>query len=94
MSTLYLGQIDPDKIDKNKIRTYEDKNGNTRMSIDIAIWVDENPSEEWKAVSVQQSTKQDEPKIYLGNAKKWQKKVDLSPDRSQNENEAIDSLPF
>ena len=42
MSTLYLGSIDPDKIDENKIRTYEDKNGNTRRSINVAVWVDAN----------------------------------------------------
>jgi len=96
MSTLYLGSIDPDKIDKNKIRTYEDKNGNTRRSINVAVWVDDNPSEDWKAVSIQQSTKKEEDSIYIGNAKKYVKAGDITPERSENEAIAAgtDDLPF
>lgn len=96
MSVLYLGSIDPDKIDKNKIRTYEDKSGNTRRCIDVAIWVDDNPSEDWKEVSIQQSTKKEEDTIYLGNAKKWQKAGDITPEREKNEAVAAgdSDLPF
>lgn len=72
MSKLYLGQIDPDKIDKSKIREYEDKNGNKRRSIDVSIWINDDADEKWKQCGIQQSTKKDETPIYLGNAKKWE----------------------
>jgi hypothetical protein len=95
MAQLYLGQIDPDKIDKSKIREYEDKNGNKRRSISVSIWVDSNPSEDWKAVSIQQSTKKEEDSIYLGNAKKWERQTgDITPERTSNDATANDPLPF
>ena len=96
MTQLFLGSIDPSKINKEKIRTYEDKNGNSRKCIDVAIWVDDNPDEDWKAVSIQQSTKKGEDTIYLGNARKWTKAGDITPERSENEAIAAvkDDLPF
>lgn len=64
MNKLYTGKINVSNIDDKRL--FEGKKGNW---MDIVIWVDDNPSEDWKAVSIQQHTKQGEDKIYLGNAK-------------------------
>lgn len=95
MSTLYLGSIEISKIDKTKIKDYE-KDGVVRKFIDVTIWVDDNPSEDWKAVSIQQRTKKEEDSIYIGNAKKYVKAGDITPERSENEAIAsgTDDLPF
>lgn len=95
MSTLYLGSIDVTKIDKSRLKEFTRKDGTKGTSLDIAVWIDENPSEDWKACSIQQSTKKDEEKIYLGNGKKWEVRPhDLTPEHDQAQDEAPDSLPF
>jgi len=95
MANLYLGSIEISKIDKTKIKDYE-KDGVVRKFIDVTIWVDDNPDQDWKAVSIQQSTKKEEDSIYIGNAKKYVKAGDITPERSENEAIAAgtDDLPF
>ena len=95
-SKLYLGSIDPMKIDKSKIKTFTRRDGTEGKSIDVTIWVEDNPSEDWKAVSIQQSTTKDEANIYLGNCKEY-----ISRDAPQgrmgaveNESPEKDDLPF
>lgn len=64
MNKLLIGKINLSKIDKTKI--FEGKKG---KYIDIAIWFSEEPDQFGNNLSIQQSTKKDEPKIYLGEAK-------------------------
>ena len=59
------------KIDKTKIKSFTRKDGSIGKSIDVAIWVETEPTEDWKAVSIQQSSKKEEPTIYLGNCKEY-----------------------
>ena len=71
MDKLYLGKINLKKIDKNRI--FDGKDGN--KWIDITIWVSE-PDQFGNELSIQQSTKRDEAKIFLGNAKEYIRKED------------------
>lgn len=96
MSNLYLGSIDLTKIDKSRLKEFTRKDGTKGISLDVAVWIDDDPTEDWKALGIQQSTKKDEEKIYLGNGKKWQTQPhDQTPQSSQAlEDGAIDDLPF
>lgn len=104
MSTLYLGKIDVSKIDKSRLFK-----GAKGTYCDVTVWIDDSPSEDWKACSIQQSTGKDEEKIYLGNAKKWESTPrDISPqseeadnhaqdmaqEKGQDDHECIGDLPF
>lgn len=96
-SKLYLGSIDPMKIDKSKIKEFKRKDGTIGKSIDVTIWVDDEPDEDWKAVNILQSTKKDEPPIYIGNAKRHipkdqQKEAPKAVPANATEEE--DPLPF
>ena len=64
MNKLLIGKINLSKIDKTKL--FKGKQG---MWMDIAIWFSEEPDKYGNNLSIQQSTKKDEPKIYLGEAK-------------------------
>lgn len=96
MNNLYLGSIDLSKIDKTKLKEFTRKDGTKGISLDVSIWIDDNPSEDWKACGIQQSTKKDEENIYIGNAKKWQTQPhDQTPQSQQaREDGDIDDLPF
>ena len=94
MSKLYLASIDLNKIDKTKIKTFERKNGEKGKSLDVAIWIDENPDEDWKACNIQQSTKKDEDKIYLGNGKLYNPQGESSTQSSSSSADDGDDLPF
>jgi len=71
MNKLLIGKINLSKIDKTKI--FEGKKG---KYIDIAIWFSEEPDQFGNNLSIQQSTKKDEAKIYLGEAKFYIPKED------------------
>ena len=64
---LYLGKINLSKINKDKI--FNGKEGN--KWIDVTVWVNDEPDEYGNNMAIQQSTKSDESKIYLGNCKEW-----------------------
>lgn len=96
MSNLYLGSIDLTKINKSKLKEFTRKDGSKGISLDVAVWIDDEPSEDWKALSIQQSTTKDEENIYLGNGNKWQTQPHDQTPKSQEalEDGAIDDLPF
>jgi len=96
MAKLYLGSIDLLKIDKTKLTDFVRKDGSKGVSCDVAIWVEENPDEPWKAVSLQQSTKKDDPKIYIGNAKAHVRDQGGAPQSGSvgDSQETEDDLPF
>lgn len=89
MSDLYLGSIDLSKIDKSKIKEFTRKDGSKGKSLQVAIFIEENPTEDWKACSIQQSVKKGESKIFLGNGKKWGENGSFNP---VNNSEDLDLL--
>ena len=97
-SKLYLGSIDPMKIQKEKIKEFTRKDGTKGYSIDVAIWVEDSPDEDWKAVSIQQSTTRDEASIYLGNCKLHtpiqQSPVATVATLATTDTAGVDDLPF
>jgi hypothetical protein len=84
MNKLLIGKINLSKIDKTKLFT-----GEKGIYCDIAIWFSEEPDQYGNNLAIQQSTKKDEPKIYIGSAKFYIPK-ELTP---KTELEASD-LPF
>lgn len=64
MNKLLIGKINLSKIDKTRLFK-----GEKGMWMDIAVWFSEEPDKYGNNLSIQQSTKKDEPKIYLGEAK-------------------------
>lgn len=103
MNKLFIGRINLSKIDKTKI--FKGKKG---KYIDIAVWFSEEPDQYGNNLSIQQSTKKDEPKIYLGEAKfyvpkekeeapksneKWNGKVEVKSMTDPKELENLD-MPF
>jgi hypothetical protein len=86
MSKLYLGKINLSKIDKKKI--FEGKTGKW---IDVTIWVNDKPDNYGNQMSIEQSTGKGDDKIYLGNAKEWEKESKLGRTAPPDE---PDDLPF
>ena len=80
MSKLYLGKINCSKIDK--ARLFEGKEGKW---MDVTVWISEEPDKYGNQMAIQQSTKKDESKIYLGNAKAWEVKQENKPGPENNE---------
>lgn len=64
MGQLFLGKINLSKIDKTKL--FEGKTGKW---MDITVWFNEQPDEYGNNLSIEQSTKKGESKIFIGNAK-------------------------
>jgi hypothetical protein len=64
MGQLLIGKINLSKIDKTRLFT-----GKKGIYCDIAIWFNEEPDEYGNNLSIQQSTKKDEPRIFIGEAK-------------------------
>lgn len=89
---LYLGSIDVSKIDKSKLFT-----GKKGTYLNLSIWVNNEPDNYGNHMSIQQSTKKDEDKIYLGNGKEFEVKPhDITPESEAAAKEAVspDDLPF
>lgn len=70
MSKLYLGKMNVSNIQKQLL--FKGKKGTW---MDIAIWVSDEPDKYGNHISIQQSTKQGEDKIYLADAKLYQPKA-------------------
>ena len=64
MNKLFLGKINLSKIDKSKLF-----DGKTGKWMDITVWFNEEPDEYGNNLSIEQSTKKGEQKLYIGNAK-------------------------
>ena len=69
MGVKLTGSINLSKIDKSKLFT--GKTGDKWLNVDI--WVNEEADKYGNIASVQQSTKKDEPKIFIGNLKESKK---------------------
>jgi hypothetical protein len=64
MSKLYKAKIDVKKIKKELLYV-----GAKCTYLDIDIWILDKPDQFGNDISIQQQTKKDEPKIYLGQGK-------------------------
>jgi len=104
MNKLFIGKIDVSKIDKKRLFK-----GTKGIYCDLTVWFSEEPDEYGNNLSIQQSTKKGEPKIYLGSAKfyipkeekeapkandKWQGKKDEVPPHVQEQQDQLSDLPF
>lgn len=67
MAKLLTGSINLSKIDKAKLFT-SDKG---EKFLNIAIWVNDQNDNYGNIANIQQSTKKDETKIYIGNLKEF-----------------------
>jgi len=95
MNKLFIGKINLSKIDKTRLFK-----GTKGVYLDIAVWFSEEPDKYGNNLSIQQSTKKDESKIYLGEAKFFipkeepkSAKVDVSAMSDPDELDP-DNLPF
>ena len=100
MNKLFVGKINLSKIDKTKLFK-----GEKGMWMDITVWFSEEPDKYGNNLSIQQSTKKDESKIYLGEAKfyipkekpeakdEWQGKKEIKSMSDTNDLPGSD-LPF
>jgi hypothetical protein len=64
MGKLITAKIDVTKIEKNLL--FKGTNG---TYLNLSIWQNDKPDQWGNEFSIQQTTKKDEPKIYLGNGK-------------------------
>ncbi|GAG11613.1 unnamed protein product [marine sediment metagenome] len=88
MSKLVFAKIDVTKIDKERLFK-----GEKGTYLDLNIWINDEPDKYGNDISIQQSTKKDEDKIYLGNGKFYVKKTnEIKPDANAGGPE--DDLPF
>jgi len=83
MNKLFYAKIDVSKIDKSKL--FAGKNG---TYLDVTIWINEVSDQFGNDMSIEQSTKKGENKIYLGNGKHFEKREDMP------EAETKKKLPF
>ena len=99
MSKLYLGKINLSKIDKTKL--FEGKTGKW---MDVTIWLNDKPDEYGNDLSIEQSTKKGDSKLFIGNAKEYVKKEEL-PDKqgewqgkkevkAMSSTDELDGMPF
>ena len=85
MSQLIFGKIDVTKIDKSRLFK-----GEKGVYLDLAIWINDKPDKYGNDISIQQSTKRGEDKIFLGNGKFHEPKEETQIDTSDNASD----LPF
>jgi len=88
MSKLYLGKMNISEIDASKIFI-----GKKGKWIDIAIWINDTPDQFGNDLSLEQSTKKGEKKIYLANAKEWKKGGQTGPENKEGKFTKEDELP-
>lgn len=94
MSKLLTASIDVTKIEKNLL--YKGKKG---TYLNLSIWFNDEPNEYGEICSIQQTTKKDEPKIFIGNGKWHQPKPEEKEFKDQVSGTGPDSnnsddLPF
>ena len=94
MSKLYLGSINLSDINKDDIKSWTSKDGSkSGKSIDVAIWVNPDATEDWKQLSIK-AGKKDES-YYIGNAKEYVANQQQSNTQTQNkQTDSEDDLPF
>ena len=89
MSKLLTGSIDVTKIVKERLFK-----GEKGTYLNVSVWINDEEDKFGNIASIQQSTKKDEPKLFIGNLKEYKKPEDrITPD--QNTGLPIDEdFPF
>lgn len=67
MAKFYLGKLNLTALEGLKSKAYQGKN----LSLDVAIWVNDEPDQYGNTISI--SSGKGEDKVYVGNAKEYQK---------------------
>jgi S-adenosylmethionine:tRNA-ribosyltransferase-isomerase (queuine synthetase) len=92
MARLFTGSIDVTKIIKERL--FEGKKG---KYLNVSVWMNDEEDEYGNIASIQQSTKKDEPKIFIGNLKEFKRTTEESKDvehKHSDPAELDDDLPF
>ena len=89
MSKLLTGSINLSKIDKSKLYTSE----KGEKFLNDSVWINDEVDNYGNIAAIQQSTKKDETKIYLGNLKEYKKPEENKPEQPAQQPEP-DDLPF
>ena len=89
MSKLVTASIDVTKIEKNLL--YKGKKG---TYLDLSIWFNDEPDQYGNDCSIQQTTKKDEPKIFLGNGKYYRPKEEPSKSSTDEADGEYTELPL
>jgi len=87
MNKLLTASIDVTKIQKALLIT-----GKKGTYLNLSIWFNDKPDQFGNDCSVQQTTKKDEPKIFLGNGKFY--KANEKPAEKPKAEDVPDDLPF
>ena len=80
MAKLLTGSLNVTKIIKEKL--YKGQKG---IYLNVSIWINDKEDKFGNIASVQQQTRRDEPKIYLGNLKEF-KEPNTVPEKPEIEN--------
>jgi hypothetical protein len=86
MSRLLTASIDVTKIEKSLLFT-----GKKGTYLNLSIWFNDTPDQFGNDCSIQQTTKKDEPKIFLGNGKYYKAGEKAEEPKSKD---VPDDLPF
>lgn len=89
MSKLVTASIDVTKIEKNLLIK-----GKKGTYLNLSIWFNDEPDQYGNDCSIQQTTKKDKPKIFLGNGKYYQRADDAAPKAVKASDAPDDDLPF
>lgn len=68
-----MGKLIRASINLSKIKKELIFDGKTGKHLNLSIWINEEPDQYGNLVSIQQSTKEGEQKIYLGNGNFYEK---------------------
>ena len=87
MNRLFLGKMNLSKIDKERLFK-----GEKGTWMDVTVWFSEEPDQWGNHLSIQQSTKKDEDKIYLGSAKLYE--PEKPKEEPKQDDKVLDDLGF
>lgn len=85
MSKLLTGSINLSKIDKNKLFTSK----NSEKYLNISVWINDEKDKYGNIAGIQQQTKKDETKIYIGNLKEFEKQNTLPEANTNSDQEEM-----
>jgi hypothetical protein len=84
MSRLITAKIDVTKIKKELLFV-----GTKGIYLNLIIWQNDNPDQFGNTFSIQQTTKQGDPKIYIGEGKFYVKKEPEAPVQEKTEDNIV-----
>ena len=88
MSKLLTGSIDVTKIMKDRLFK-----GEKGTYLNVSVWINDEEDTYGNIASIQQSTKKDEPKIFIGNLKEFKRDEPKHSDPAELEG-PNDNLPW